>query len=328
MRTSSPTNRGLPSLVASTRPAIAAGSSSAPMTFAASRVAAAASRPPSVTTSATRPPRRRQRGAQLAQLGARRREDEQRHARAPLHQMLGQVEQQRLRPLQVVDDEHHRLRRRERGELAADDEERFFRRRRRAGEQRGDTGSDASRSESSPGTTASIAARSGVAAGAVVDAQAARARPRRCGANVAPPAASHCAPSAPARRGLAEPAGDLVDQARLAEARRSEDHGQARAPRCDGRVVDRREARRSSSSRPTNGVADAPAGRSSDTTRYAATVSARPFSERTPNGLERHQLAHQALRRLADQHVAVAAPPAAAAPRRSADRRCRRRSRR
>ena len=56
IRTSSPTKSGLPSLVASTRPAIAAGSSSAPMTFAASRVAALASSPASVTTSATRPP--------------------------------------------------------------------------------------------------------------------------------------------------------------------------------------------------------------------------------------------------------------------------------
>ena len=45
MRTSSPTKSGLPSLVASTRPATAAGSSSAPITFAASRVAAPASRP-------------------------------------------------------------------------------------------------------------------------------------------------------------------------------------------------------------------------------------------------------------------------------------------
>ena len=48
MRTSSPTKSGLPSLVASTRPATAAGSSSAPMTFAASRVAAPASSPASV----------------------------------------------------------------------------------------------------------------------------------------------------------------------------------------------------------------------------------------------------------------------------------------
>src|SRR6266705_3489239 len=43
--------------------------------------------------------------------------------------------------------------------------------------------------------------------------------------------------------------------------------------------------RRSSSSRPTNAVAGAPAGRSSDTTRYAATLSDRPFSEKTPTGV-------------------------------------------
>src|SRR5207249_3882285 len=43
--------------------------------------------------------------------------------------------------------------------------------------------------------------------------------------------------------------------------------------------------RRSSSSRPTNAVAGAPAGRSSDTTRYAATLSDRPFSEKTPTAV-------------------------------------------
>ena len=50
----------------------------------------------------------------------------ERHARAPLHQVLGQVEQQRLGPLEVVEREHHRLRRRERREETADDEERLL----------------------------------------------------------------------------------------------------------------------------------------------------------------------------------------------------------
>ena len=53
MRTSSPTKSGLPSLVASTFAATAAGRSAAPITLAARRMAAPASRPPSVTTSAT-----------------------------------------------------------------------------------------------------------------------------------------------------------------------------------------------------------------------------------------------------------------------------------
>ena len=123
MRTSSPTKSGLPSLVASTRPATAAGSSSAPITFAASRVAAPASRPPSVTTSATSAARRRERRARVAQLGPRRHEHEQRHAGAPLHEVLDEVEQQRLRPLEVVDHEHDGPHRRERGEQAPHGEE-------------------------------------------------------------------------------------------------------------------------------------------------------------------------------------------------------------
>jgi hypothetical protein len=78
--------------------------------------------------------RRRERRARVAQLRAPRREHEQRHAAAPLDQVLDQVEQQRLRPLEIVDREHDRLRRRERGEEAAHDEERLLRRRGRAGE--------------------------------------------------------------------------------------------------------------------------------------------------------------------------------------------------
>ena len=86
----------------------------APMTLAASRMAAPASRPESVTTSATSPPRRHQRRAQRRAARAARRQDEQRHAAAPLHEVLDQIEQQRLGPVQVVDDQHHRLRLRER----------------------------------------------------------------------------------------------------------------------------------------------------------------------------------------------------------------------
>ena len=89
------------------------------------------------------PAGRRQRRARVAQLGSRRGEQEKRHAGAPLHQVLDQVEQQRLGPLEVVDREHHRLRRGEPGEQAADDEERLLRRRRRPGQERADAGGDA-----------------------------------------------------------------------------------------------------------------------------------------------------------------------------------------
>ena len=69
----------------------------------------------------------RQRRAGLAQLRSRRHENEQRHVGAPLHEVLGQVEQQRLRPLQVVDHHHHRPRRRQRGEQSPHHEEGFLR---------------------------------------------------------------------------------------------------------------------------------------------------------------------------------------------------------
>ena len=70
---------------------------------------------------------RRQRRARVAQLGPRGSQHQQRHVAAPLHEVLDQVEQQRLRPLDVVDRQHHRPHGRERGEPAADDEEDLLR---------------------------------------------------------------------------------------------------------------------------------------------------------------------------------------------------------
>ena len=239
MRTSSPTKSGLPSLVASTRPAIAAGSASAPITFAASRVAAPASSPASVTTSLTQAAGRRQRRARVAQLGPRGRQHQQRHVAAPLHQVLDQVEQQRLRPLDVVDRQHHRPHAGERGEPAADDEEDLLRRSRRAGQQRRDPVGD-------PGALG-LAFRQPrqdrraqvVAAAAVVDAEqpAQRLGERREGG-----AAGRVAMRHQDGRPVAEAAGELVDQTRLAETRRSEHHGQAGSGRRDGGVVDRADA--------------------------------------------------------------------------------------
>ena len=55
------------------------------------------------------PTRRHQRRAQVAQLGARAHQHQEGCATAPLHQVLDEIEEQRLGPLQVVDHEHHRL---------------------------------------------------------------------------------------------------------------------------------------------------------------------------------------------------------------------------
>ena len=57
-----------------------------------------------------------QRGAEVAQLGARADQHEQRDAAPPLDEVLDEVEQQRLRPLEVVDHEHDRVRVRQRRE--------------------------------------------------------------------------------------------------------------------------------------------------------------------------------------------------------------------
>ncbi len=84
-----------------------------------------------------------ERRAHVAQLGSRADQHQQRHAAAPLHQVLDEIEQQRLRPLQVVDHQHQRLGPRERGEETADDEEGLFRRCRRTREQQRDAAGDA-----------------------------------------------------------------------------------------------------------------------------------------------------------------------------------------
>ena len=88
-------------------------------------------------------PDSRQRRARVAQLGAGGGQYQQRDLFAPLDQVLDQIEQQRLRPLQIVDAEHHRSRSSERGEEAPHHEEGLLRRRRRAGEEGGDPVGDA-----------------------------------------------------------------------------------------------------------------------------------------------------------------------------------------
>ena len=177
------------------------------------------------------PARRRQRGAQLAQLGPRADQHEQRHAAAPLHQVLDQIEQQRLGPVQVVDHQHHRLApararrgsggRRRRSPPARRASRRAARRcRRRCARGRRSSGSARSSADRSRRIAS---ARSDPSIGARATARSASAS----GANVAPPAASQCAVIT--RRRVAEPARELVDQARLAEPRRAE-HARRAAP--------------------------------------------------------------------------------------------------
>lgn len=108
---------------------------------------------------------------------------------APLHEGLGQIEQQRFGPLEIVDRERHRLRRRERSEEPAD--------------QKNVSSGVAGVPARTAATPATIRVRSVSVAG-ITAASAARwaaplgvsSRPRTArsasasGANVAPPAAS------------------------------------------------------------------------------------------------------------------------------------------
>ena len=182
-------------------------------------------------------PGRHERRARVAEIGARRGEEEERHPRAPLHQVLEQVEQQRLGPLEVVKHEHHRLGRPEAGEQAAHDEERLLGRRRRPGQQRADPSRDAA--------AVGLAARHrgidrpsevvAAAAGADAEDGAQRLGERREGRTACRLAVGdeHGRP--------VEASGELIEQARLADPRGTEDDRQARGRRRPRGVVDRPE---------------------------------------------------------------------------------------
>ena len=229
-----------------------------------------------------------QRRARVAQLGARRDEHEQRHLGAPLHEVLGQVEQQRLRPLQVVDREHHRLRRRERGEQAADDEEGLLRRRRRPGEERGDASRDARTLGCLAGYHRLDRRAQGIAAGAGVDVEQ---RTQRLGEGRERGAPGRVAPRGDHGGPLADPARELGDQPRLAEARRAEDHGQSRPARRDGGVVDRHDAAQLVLAPDERGRRRArrPIERHHAVRRHALGP---PLQREDTDGREGHQLAH------------------------------------
>ena len=207
----------------------------------------------------------------------------------------------------------------ERGEQAADDEEGLLGRGRRAGEQRGDAAGDARALGVVAGQRGLDRGAQRLGARAVLDARGARAAPRRAARRWRRRRRRSARATTVAR--VAEPARELVDQARLAEPRRAEQHGEARprASRPPRRTP--RSRRASSSSRPTNARrrrARGPLERH-DAIRLHRLGAAlqREAAER----LERHERRDEALRRLADHDVAVARLAPAGAPRRSPDRR-------
>ena len=226
----------------------------------------------------------RERRARVAQLRARGDQHQQRHAGAPLHQVLDQIEQQRLGPLQIVD-----RRARPACPAASAASKRRTTKNVSSGaagvpaEQRRDAGRDARAvGVAAVPTRSSIAARTSSAFAPSSSRRSARSA-SASGAKVAPPAASQCAldhgravsePARRARRSSATCRGP-ASRGRTREPGRAA--GDRRVVHAPSGVAARRRVRRTPS-------AGAPAGRSSDTTRYAATVSARPFSASVPNG--------------------------------------------
>ena len=246
--------------------------------------------------------RGRERGARLAQLRTRRHEHEQRDARPPLHQVLGEVEQERLGPLEVVDREHDGPLRGERGEQAPHHEEDLLGQGRRAGEQGvhpdGELGALGVVARDDEGVERR-------AQGCVVrarlerEARAERLRERREGG-----ATGGAALGRENARATFELPRELGKEPRLAEPRRAEQHGQAGCGCAGRRVVDRREAPQlvvATHERSRRG-AHGPLERHHAVRRHGL----RPALEReASDALQRHPLRDQALGRLADQHVAV-----------------------
>ena len=103
IRTSSRTNSGLPSVDSGRSAVISGGNDSAPSSRAASSSVAAASSPSSETTAEMRRPCSVSAGADLTDLGACECHDQDRRITHPLDEMVEQVQEQRLGPLDVVD---------------------------------------------------------------------------------------------------------------------------------------------------------------------------------------------------------------------------------
>ena len=182
------------------------------------------------------PAGRRERRAEIAQLRARADQHAERHAAAPLHQVLHQVEEERLRPLQVVDHQDHGARGGETGEEPPDDEERFLGRRGRAAEQRRHAAGDACPLGVVDGGREGGGDRGAgrLAGGAVVETED---RSNGLGERRERGAPGGIAVRREDRRRLRVAARELVDQARLAQPGRAQQHGEPRGRGRDRGVV-------------------------------------------------------------------------------------------
>jgi hypothetical protein len=231
--------------------------------------------------------RRRERGAHLAQLRARGGEDEQRHARSPLHEVLDQIQQQRLGPVQVVDREHHGPLRGERAEEPPHREECLLGRRRRAGVDRRYAGADA------------------LPLRLVRDRRGVERRPQRLRERREGGAAGGVARGDEHGRTLAEPARELAHEARLPEARGAEHHRELRPARRDRRLVHRAEAAELGVA-PHEGGGRGPRRPFERDDAVGGHRLGAPLEREAADGRERHPVGDEAPRGLADQHVARA----------------------
>ncbi|TMA78597.1 MAG: hypothetical protein E6J72_13625 [Deltaproteobacteria bacterium] len=177
----------------------------------------------------------RERRARVAQLRARGDEHEQRNAGAPLDQVFEQVEQQRLRPLRVVDREHDRLRGRDRGEEPAEHEERFLGRRGRTSEQGCDPRRDAVALGLAFGHDRLDRGAHRLRAGNGVEREQG---PKRVGDGGEGRDRRGVAMGGHDDRAVAEPPRQLCEEARLAESRRAENRRQTGGRRRDRGVMD------------------------------------------------------------------------------------------
>ena len=241
-----------------------------------------------------------ERRAAVAQLRTRGHQDHEPHAGPPLHEVLDQVEQQGLRPLHVVDHQHDGPHCRGGAQEAAHDEERLLGRRRRAGEERRDAGRDArrllARQQRLDGRPDLVASRAG--GKPQVLAQGVGQRRER-------PAAGGVAVRAEHRRLRPEPARELREEPRLADTRRAQDRGEARARRTHRALVDGQQAAELLVTADEGGRRGA--GRALEREHAEGADRLRPTLQRErPDRLERDQVAHEALGRLADEDVAVA----------------------
>jgi hypothetical protein len=172
---------------------------------------------------------------------------------------------------------------------------------RRAGEERADAVGDPRRLGAAAGDRARDRGVERVAAGGVLDAED---PPHGLGDWREARPSGRVAAGGEHRGAVPEPEGELRQQARLAETRRAEDHGEPRARRGDGRFVDRQQPPQLVLASDERDRRDArgPVEGHDPVRRHRLG----PALEREgPEGSQGHEAPHETLRRLADQDVAV-----------------------